>query len=109
MPQTSTSACQVSVACANEAEADRIAGNLVEQRLAACVQVVGPVRSTYRWQGVVETATEWLCLAKTRLVIVDDVIATVRAIHSYDTPEIVATPIVAGDADYLAWIDDETS
>jgi periplasmic divalent cation tolerance protein len=109
VPRTTTDACQVSVACVSQTEANRIAGHLVEQRLAACAQVVGPVTSTYRWQGAVETAAEWLCLVKTRQAIVDDVIAAVRSVHSYDTPEIIATPIVAGDADYLAWIDAETS
>ena len=97
------------MSCADEAEASRIAADLVGKRLAACVQVVGPVVSTYRWQGAVETASEWLCLVKTRLSIVDDVVAAVRALHSYEMPEIVATPIVDGDPDYLAWLESETS
>jgi periplasmic divalent cation tolerance protein len=109
VPHATTGACQVTVSCADEAEAGRIAAELVGKRLAACVQVLGPVMSTYRWQGAVETAGEWLCLVKTRLAVVDAVAAAVRAVHSYETPEIIATPIVDGDADYLAWLEAETS
>src|SRR5438067_6950674 len=101
--------CQVSVACASDAEAAAVADALLAARLAACVQIVGPVESRYWWQGEREQATEWLCLVKTRTALVDDVVAAVRAHHSYDTPEVIATPIVAGDAAYLAWLDAEAS
>jgi periplasmic divalent cation tolerance protein len=68
------------------------------------VQVLGPVSSRYRWQGEVETAREWLCLAKTTADRYSELEAAVRELHSYEEPEIVATPIVAGSAGYLAWV-----
>ena len=101
--------CQITITAGSENEAVRIADALLEARLAACVQVVGPVHSRYWWQGERETAIEHLCLAKSRLSLVDAVIEAVRAEHSYDVPEIVAVPIVAGDAAYLDWLAAETS
>jgi periplasmic divalent cation tolerance protein len=95
---------QVLTAAGSEDEAERISAALVERRLAACVQVVGPVSSRYRWQGEVETAREWLCLAKTEASRYGEVEAAIRELHSYEEPEIVATPIVTGSAGYLAWI-----
>jgi periplasmic divalent cation tolerance protein len=95
---------QVTVSCGSEDEAGHIATSLVEAGLAACVQVVGPVTSRYRWEGKVDTATEWLCLVKTRTALVDDVVAAVRAAHSYDLPEVVATPITGGSREYLDWV-----
>ncbi len=86
-------------------EAERIALSLVEKRLASCVQIVGPVSSTYRWKGEVETAEEWQCLMKTRRDLYPQVERAIRLLHSYHLPEIVATPIVVGSADYLAWVD----
>lgn len=102
-------ACQITVATGTRDEADRIAGALLGGRLAACVQVIGPVESRYWWEGALESATEWLCLVKSRTSLVDRVVATVRAEHSYDTPEVVAVPIVAGDPAYLAWLGLESS
>jgi periplasmic divalent cation tolerance protein len=92
---------------ASPEEAERIAQVLLDGRLAACVQVEGPVRSRYWWQDGQEEATEWRCTAKTRIELVDRVVAVVRGVHSYETPEIVATPIVAGDPAYLAWVEAE--
>jgi periplasmic divalent cation tolerance protein len=100
---------QVLTTVGSEEEAGRIAALLVEQRLAACVQVVGPVVSRYRWQGAVEEEREWQCLAKTTRAAFGAVEAAIREVHSYDEPEIVATPIVAGSPGYLAWIADEVS
>ncbi len=97
---------QVLTTAGSEAEAAAIAAALVEQRLAACVQVLGPIASTYRWQGAVETAREWQCLVKTAAGRYEEVEAAIRELHSYDEPEIVATPIVAGSAGYLRWIDE---
>lgn len=96
---------QVLTTCGSEEEAGRIAGLLVERRLAACVQVAGPVSSRYRWQGEVEQVREWQCVAKTTGAAYAAVEAAIREAHSYDEPEIVATPIVAGSLGYLAWID----
>lgn len=88
-------------------EAERIAAVLVERRLAACVQTLGPIRSRYRWQGAVEEAEEWQCLAKTEASRYDEVEAAIREQHSYEEPEIVAMPIVAGSAGYLDWLSAE--
>jgi periplasmic divalent cation tolerance protein len=95
---------QVLTTVGSEQEAERISTSLVERRLAACVQVVGPVSSRYRWQGKVEHEREWLCLAKTEASRYDELEAAIRELHSYEEPEIVATQIVAGSAGYLAWI-----
>ncbi|HEX5713526.1 MAG TPA: divalent-cation tolerance protein CutA [Solirubrobacterales bacterium] len=97
---------QVLTTAGSEQEAQRIADVLVERRLAACVQIVGPVASTYRWQGEVERAREWQCLVKTAGPLYPEVEAAIRELHSYDEPEIIATPIVAGSPGYLAWISD---
>ncbi len=101
-----TGCVQVQTSAASEQEADRLATVVVESRLAACVQVVGPVRSRYWWQGSVESATEWLCLAKTTDDLVDQVVAAIRAAHSYDTPEVIVVAVVGGDHAYLQWIID---
>jgi periplasmic divalent cation tolerance protein len=98
---------QVLTAVASREEAERIAEELVERRLAGCVQVVGPIRSVYRWQGAVERAEEWLCLAKTARAQWPAVEAAIRELHSYDCPEIIATAIEAGSAGYLAWLGGE--
>jgi periplasmic divalent cation tolerance protein len=90
-------------------EADRIGRQLVEHRLVACFQVVGPIRSTYRWQGRIEQADEWLCLAKTTRERYDELAAELVRLHTYETPEIVATPIVEGSCAYLDWIAAETT
>jgi periplasmic divalent cation tolerance protein len=95
---------QVLTTAGSEEEAERISAALVERRLAACVQVVGPVASRYRWQGEVETAREWICVAKTEAGRYDEVEAAIRELHSHEEPEIVATPIVAGSRGYLDWV-----
>jgi periplasmic divalent cation tolerance protein len=100
---------QVLTTAASEEEAGRIAAALVERRLAACVQVVGPVVSRYRWQGEVEEEREWQCSVKTTRAAYEAVEAAIRDVHAYDEPEIVATPIVAGSPGYLAWIDENVS
>lgn len=100
---------QVLTTAGSEEEAGRIAELLVERRLAACVQVVGPIVSRYRWQGAVEEEREWQCLAKTTRAAYEAVEAAIREVHSYDEPEIIATPIVAGSAGYLAWVADNVS
>jgi periplasmic divalent cation tolerance protein len=89
-------------------EAERIATALVEERLAACVNTLGPVRSTYRWKGAVERADEILLIAKTRRALVARLSARVRGLHSYDVPEVIALPITAGSAPYLTWLAAET-
>jgi periplasmic divalent cation tolerance protein len=84
--------------------ARRIARALVDRRLAACVQIVGPIESIYRWQGRVETAREWLCLIKTTRALFPAVTTAVAALHPYETPEMVALPIIAGSQRYIEWL-----
>jgi periplasmic divalent cation tolerance protein len=97
---------QVLTTVSSEEEARRIADDLVEHRLAACVQVVGPIVSRYRWQGEIEQAQEWQCLAKTEAALYERVEAAIRESHSYEEPEIIAMPIAAGSAGYLGWVSD---
>ena len=99
---------QISTTTETKEEAQKIAQFLVEQKLAACVQITGPIESTYRWRGNIETADEWLCLIKTREVLFNKVQAAIKTLHSYETPEIIAVPIVKGRKEYLNWLDDET-
>jgi len=98
---------QINTAAPTREEAERIAAVLVERRLAACVQIVGPAQSIYRWQGVVERAAEWLCLIKTTSDQFAAVERAIRELHSYECPEIVATPIFAGGAGYLKWLEEQ--
>ncbi|HEX2701495.1 MAG TPA: divalent-cation tolerance protein CutA [Acidimicrobiales bacterium] len=98
---------QVTTAAASVQEADAVAAAVLDARLAACVQVVGPVRSRFRWRGRVESAEEWLCVIKTTGAAAGAVTDEIARIHSYDTPEITVTPIVGGLPSYLAWIDAE--
>ena len=100
---------QIVTTAQQRADAQRISRILVEQRLAACVQISGPIASTYRWQGKIETSEEWQCTIKTRRDLYDRVEAAIRAIHPYDVPEILALPILAGCADYLRWLETEVT
>jgi periplasmic divalent cation tolerance protein len=100
---------QVTTISGSREEADRIATTLVDQRLAGCVQIIGPIRSVYRWQGEIEHGEEWLCQIKTTGMLYSHVEAAIREIHSYDCPEIIATPIIAGSEAYLQWLSEQTS
>jgi periplasmic divalent cation tolerance protein len=88
-------------------DAEAIAQRLVADRLAACVQVLGPIRSTYHWQGRIETAEEWQCWAKSRGELYAAIEQAIGRLHPYEVPEILALPILAGSAAYLAWLDAE--
>jgi periplasmic divalent cation tolerance protein len=88
--------------------AQKIAETLVSKRLAACVQVGGPITSTYWWQGKMEVAEEWICTAKTRRERYGELEQAIREVHTYDEPEILATLIVAGSPGYLNWLLHET-
>jgi periplasmic divalent cation tolerance protein len=99
---------QIVTTTATKEDAQRIAQTLVEARLTACVQIVGPITSTYRWRGEIETAQEWQCVAKTRGDLYARVEETIRRTHSYEVPEIVALPIVAESPDYARWLDEQT-
>ncbi|MER5898779.1 divalent-cation tolerance protein CutA [Streptomyces mirabilis] len=89
-------------------KAAALARGAVEARAAACAQITGPVTSVYRWKGAVETASEWQVLFKTTGARYDALEAYLLAAHDYDTPEIIATPVVRGSADYLRWVEEET-
>ncbi|MEV6653839.1 divalent-cation tolerance protein CutA [Streptomyces sp. NPDC051219] len=89
-------------------KAAALARGAVEARLAACAQIVGPVMSVYRWEGVLETAPEWQVLFKTTAARYGVLEAHLKAAHDYDTPEIIATPVVRGSEEYLTWVSGET-
>ena len=95
---------QVVTTTETNADAQRIATALVERRLAACVQIIGPMTSTFRWDGKVQTATEWLCVIKTCRDTYEGLEAAIRELHPYEVPEILATPIAAGSRSYLDWL-----
>jgi len=98
---------QLSTTTSTADEAGAIATALVEQRLAACVQIIPQVQSVYRWQGKVEQASEWLCLVKTHRRLITQVEAEICLLHSYDCPEIIAVAIEGGSAAYLAWLGEQ--
>jgi len=98
---------QVQTTTAGREEAEAIAAELVDKRLVACVQIVGPITSTYRWQGEVETAEEWLLLIKTSAAAYQRVEEAIRRRHSYEVPEIIALPVVRGSEGYLGWVEGE--
>ena len=87
--------------------AEKIAQALVEQRLAACVQIIGPMASIYRWQGKLQKDQEWLCVIKSRTELYQEIETVIRAAHSYEVPEILAMPVTAGSEKYLARLEGE--
>jgi periplasmic divalent cation tolerance protein len=99
---------QVQTTTDSRAEAVELARGAVEARLAACAQVSGPVASTYWWEGTLERAEEWLLTLKLPTSGYQALADFIASSHSYDEPEIVATPIVAGSAGFLSWIEEET-
>jgi periplasmic divalent cation tolerance protein len=98
---------QIVTTTPDDETARRIARLFVERRLAACVQVSGPIESTYWWQGQVETSREWRLTAKSRLDLLEAIEAALGEVHPYTVPELIATPLVAASTAYLAWMDAE--
>lgn len=98
----------VYMTCATAQEAEDIGTVLVERRLAACVNILGPVRSLYWWEGRVERGDEVALIAKTRTELVPELTEAVRAMHGYDVPCVAALSIEGGNPDFLAWIRRET-
>lgn len=88
-------------------DAERIARVLVEKRLAGCIQIIGPISSVYWWKKSVETAEEWLCFIKSKKALYDELEKVIKEIHPYETPEIIAMPIVSGSTGYLKWLGNE--
>ncbi len=92
--------------CGSQEEAEKIARNLVENRLAACVNIIPQIRSIYRWEGKVESTQEWLLVVKTTAEKFVQVRDAIRGLHSYELPECIAIPVEDGSAAYLQWIDE---
>jgi periplasmic divalent cation tolerance protein len=101
-----TDAIVVFMTAANGEEASRLAEMLVGAHLAACVQILPEMESVYRWQGKIERQSEILLIAKTTRAKFVELEREVRALHSYDTPEIIAVPVVDGSPSYLQWLKD---
>jgi periplasmic divalent cation tolerance protein len=99
----------VLVTAGSEAEAELIAKALVEEHLAACVNIVSPIRSIYRWEGKIADDREWLLVIKTQTQHFADLEEKIHALHSYQTPEVIALPIVHGADGYLRWLRQETT
>jgi len=99
----------VFVMAGNEDEAAKIARALVEERLAACVNILGPVRSVYRWRGAIEDEREYLLVIKSQARLYSRVERKVRELHSYEVPEIIAVAIAQGSKPYLEWLVESTA
>jgi periplasmic divalent cation tolerance protein len=98
---------QVLTTTGKKVDAEKIAMTLVERKLAACVQILGPITSAYSWKGNIETAEEWQCVIKSREDLYKDIEKAIKSVHPYEVPEIIATPITAGSGDYLDWLQGE--
>jgi len=98
----------VLVTCGSEEEALKIANALVESRLAACVNLVAPIRSIYRWEERIWDEKEWLLIIKTQKNRFEELEKKIKSLHSYSVPEIVSVPIVEGSSSYLNWITENT-
>lgn len=97
------------VTAGSTSEASRLARALVEERLAACVNQIGPIQSVYRWEGKLEESVEQLLIIKTRKELFPALEKRVRELHSYSVPEIVALPIIDGSPDYLRWLGEQAT
>jgi periplasmic divalent cation tolerance protein len=95
--------------CGKAEDAERLARCLVEERLAACVNVVPGVRSFYRWKGKIENDTEFLLMIKTARGLVDQLRQQLEKVHPYELPELIVAPIIDGSPNYLAWLEQEVA
>ena len=98
---------QVMTTLEKKEDAVMISRKVLEEKLAACVQIIGPMTSAYWWEGKIEEATEWLCLMKSRRDFYDRLEKRIKDIHPYEEPEILAIPVIAGSRGYLDWLDGE--
>ena len=98
----------VLVTCGSEEEATKIANSLVGESLAACVNIISPVRSIYRWEGKIWDEKEWVLIIKTQKKRFEELERKVKSLHSYSVPEIIALPIVEGSESYLEWLEETT-
>lgn len=103
-----TDAIVILITAGSTDEAAAIARTLVDERLAACVNILPGVRSFFFWEGTTQDAPETLMICKSRSTLLEAVIARVRSLHSYTVPEIIALPIAGGLPDYFAWLDSST-
>ena len=103
-----TESIVVLVTCGSEEEALKIARSLVEERLAACVNLFPPVRSIYRWDGKIWDEKEWLLIIKTQQNRFEELEKRVKVLHSYSVPEIIGLPIIEGASSYLEWLKEMT-
>ena len=98
----------VLVTCGSEEEGLKIARALVEDGLAACVNLISPVRSIYRWEGKIFDENEWLLIIKTQRERFGELERKVKSLHSYSVPEIISLPILEGSSSYLDWVKEMT-
>jgi len=98
---------QVFTTTSRREDAEKIAKALMEKRLVACAQVIGPVESIYWWKGKVEKAQEWLCILKSKKEVYKRLEKEILNLHPYEVPEIVVVPIISGSEGYLKWLDRE--
>ncbi len=98
----------VFVTCGSEEEGLKIANALVDGRLAACVNLISPIRSIYRWEGKIWDEKEWLLIIKTQREKFGEVEKKVKSLHSYSVPEIISLPILEGSSSYLDWVRENT-
>jgi len=98
---------QVVTTTGKREDAEKIAMTLVERKLAACVQIAGPITSTYRWKGNIEKAEEWQCAIKTRDDLYKKIEQVIKSMHPYEVPEIIVIPIIEGSGEYLDWLQGE--
>ncbi len=98
---------QVFMTTSSKEEAEKIARKLVEERLAACIQIIGPIKSYYWWKRAIEESEEWLCIVKTKMHLYEKLESMIKSMHSYQVPEIVVLPIIKGNESYLKWMDEE--
>jgi periplasmic divalent cation tolerance protein len=95
---------QVLTTVENKADAEKIARSLVAEKLAACVQILGPLTSYFHWQGKLDTVGEYLCLIKSRNDLFAELETAIKDLHPYEVPEILAIPVVKGGKEYLDWM-----
>jgi periplasmic divalent cation tolerance protein len=100
--------CLAYITTANKKEAFKIGEVLVKEKLAACINIISPIGSIYRWKGKIEKAREAFLIVKTKKSLAGKIIKKVKLMHSYECPEIIFSPIVGGSKDYLEWVKEST-
>jgi periplasmic divalent cation tolerance protein len=98
---------QIFTTIENKEDAEKIAKSLIEKRLAGCIQIIGPISSIYWWKNKIETSQEWLCIIKSKKKLYEEIEKSIKEIHPYEIPEIIAMQIISGSKDYLKWLDNE--